>query len=226
MSKIGRAFVAFLTENRIITFSDEGFKLKSGRISPYFANFGSFNTGKLLNDLSRFYAEKIISERLNTFDVLFGPAYKGIPLVSATSVSLSYLSGRSDGYPWAFNRKEMKDHGEGGSIVGAPLGGQRVLIIDDVITAGTAIGEAIEIIRANDGIPIGVVIAFDRMERGKDGSLSAVQEVREKYGIPVHPIATLDDLLSYIDMFPPENGDDPFGEIAERIRTYQKEYGV
>lgn len=226
MSNIGKAFVVFLVENGIITFSNEGFRLKSGRISPHFANFGSFNTGKLLNDLSRFYAEKIISERLNTFDVLFGPAYKGIPLVSATSVTLSYLSGRSDGYPWAFNRKEMKDHGEGGSIVGAPLGGQQVLIIDDVITAGTAIGEAIEIIRANGGMPIGVVIAFDRMERGKEGSLSAVQEVREKYGIPVYPIATLDDLLSYLDRLPSESGDDIPGEMAERIRTYQREYGV
>jgi orotate phosphoribosyltransferase len=170
------------------------FRLKSGRESPYFFNAGLFQTGEAIAAVGRAYAAAISASHL-PFEVLFGPAYKGIPLVSVTAAALAEHHGRS--LPFAFNRKEVKDHGEGGLIVGGPLAG-RVLIVDDVITAGTAIRESIEIIRAARALPAGVVLALDRQERGAAGALSAVQEVGVQFGIPVVAILTLADLIGHM----------------------------
>jgi len=190
------------------------FKLKSGRVSPYFFNAGLFKTGRSLAELGRHYAQAIQNAGI-ACDVLFGPAYKGIPLVTATSIALADRHGRD--VPWAFNRKEAKDHGEGGSIVGTALAG-RVLIIDDVITAGTAIREAVDIIRAAGATPVGVVLALDRQERGQ-GERSAVQEVEQTLGLPVTSIARLSDLISYVE----SQGN--AGQLAA-LRSYRAEYGV
>jgi orotate phosphoribosyltransferase len=171
------------------------FKLKSGRESPYFFNAGLFNTGEAIAAVGRAYAEAVANCKV-AFDMLFGPAYKGIPLATVTAAALAEHHARS--LPFAFNRKEAKDHGEGGSIVGAPLRG-RVLIIDDVITAGTAIRESIEIIRAAGATPAGVVLALDRQERGAEGALSAVQEVRANFALPVVAIVTLADLIGHME---------------------------
>jgi orotate phosphoribosyltransferase len=190
------------------------FKLKSGRLSPYFFNAGSFNTGGGLAELGRHYAEAIHKSAWS-FDVLFGPAYKGIPLVAAASIALADRHGRDA--PWAFNRKEAKDHGEGGSIVGTPLRG-RVLIIDDVITAGTAIREAVDIITAVGAQPVGVVLALDRQERGT-GQLSAVQEVEQTLRLPVTSILRLADLIEYLE----RSGN--AGQLAA-TRAYRAQYGV
>lgn len=190
------------------------FKLKSGRLSPYFFNAGSFNTGGGLAGLGRYYAEAI-HQSAWPFDVLFGPAYKGIPLVAAASIALADRHGRDA--PWAFNRKEAKDHGEGGSIVGTPLRG-RVLIIDDVITAGTAIREAVHIITAAGAQPVGVVLALDRQERGT-GQLSAVQEVEQTLRLPVTSILKLADLIEYLERS---------GNASQLAATqaYRAQYGV
>jgi orotate phosphoribosyltransferase len=190
------------------------FKLKSGRLSPYFFNAGGFNTGRALAELGRHYADAIARSDCQ-FDVLFGPAYKGIPLVAAASVALADRHARD--VPWAFNRKEAKDHGEGGNIVGAPLRG-RVLIVDDVITAGTAIREAIEIIAAAGGQPVGVVLALDRQERGT-GQLSAVQEVEQTLHLPVTSILRLADLIEYLE----RSGN--ASQLAA-TRAYRAQYGV
>lgn len=190
------------------------FKLKSGRLSPYFFNAGSFNTGGGLGELGRHYAAAI-HQTAWSFDVLFGPAYKGIPLVAAASIALADRHGRD--VPWSFNRKEAKDHGEGGSIVGTPLRG-RVLIIDDVITAGTAIREAVEIITAAGAQPVGVVLALDRQERGS-GELSAVQEVEQTLQLPVASILKLADLIEYLE----QSGD--ASQLAA-TRAYRSQYGV
>jgi orotate phosphoribosyltransferase len=190
------------------------FKLKSGRLSPYFFNAGSFNTGGGLAELGRHYAEAI-QKTAWSFDVLFGPAYKGIPLVAAASIALADHHGRD--VPWAFNRKEAKDHGEGGTIVGTPLRG-RVLIIDDVITAGTAIREAVDIISASGAQPVGVVLALDRQERGT-GQLSAVQEVEQTLRLPVTSILKLADLIDYLE----RSGN--AGQLAA-TRAYRGQYGV
>ena len=168
------------------------FKTKAGRVSPYFFNAGLFNDGASLRSLSQFYAQAILTSDV-PFDMLFGPAYKGIPLAVGTAIALAE-QGRN--VPYSYNRKEAKDHGEGGSTVGAKLQG-RVLIIDDVISAGTSVRESIELICSAGAQPCGVVIALDRMERGQ-GDLSAVQEVKNCYGIPVISIATLEDLLGYL----------------------------
>jgi len=190
------------------------FKLKSGRLSPYFFNAGSFNTGGGLAELGRHYADAI-HKTAWSFDVLFGPAYKGIPLVAAASIALADRHGRDA--PWAFNRKEAKDHGEGGNIVGTPLRG-RVLIIDDVITAGTAIREAVDIITAAGAQPVGVVLALDRQERGT-GQLSAVQEVEQTLGLPVTSILKLADLVAYLE----RSGN--ASQLAA-TRAYRGQYGV
>src|SRR6185503_8651820 len=190
------------------------FKLKSGRLSPYFFNAGLFSTGRALAELGRHYADAIARSGWQ-FDVLFGPAYKGIPLVASASIALADRYGRD--VPWAFNRKEAKDHGEGGTIVGAPLRG-RVLIVDDVITAGTAIREAIEIITAAGGQPAGVVLALDRQERGT-GQLSAVQEVEQTLRLPVTSILRLADLIEYLQ----QSGND---SQLVATRAYRAEYGV
>ncbi len=170
------------------------FRLKSGRDSPYFFNAGLFSTGAAIAAVGRAYSDAVIATDL-TFDMLFGPAYKGIPLVTATAAALAERHELN--VPFAFNRKEPKDHGEGGAIVGGPLQG-RVLIVDDVITAGTAIRESIDIIRAAGAHPAGVLLALDREERGTLSPLSAVQEVREQFGMPVIAVISLSDLMDHM----------------------------
>jgi len=186
-----RQFLDLALERQVLRFGE--FTLKSGRVSPYFFNAGAFDSGAALAELGRCYAATARHSGLD-FDMLFGPAYKGIPLATATATALAAL-GRD--VPLAFNRKEAKTHGEGGRLIGAPLRG-RVLIVDDVITAGTAIRESIEIIRAGGAMPCGVLIALDREERG-NGPRSAAQEVKEEFGLPVFAIARLTDLLAYTE---------------------------
>jgi orotate phosphoribosyltransferase len=206
------SFINLCLELGVLRFGE--FKLKSGRVSPYFFNAGLFNSGRALAELGRAYASAIDSSRL-PFDVLFGPAYKGVPLVTATAIALADHHQRNA--PWAFNRKEAKDHGEGGRIVGAPLRG-RVLIIDDVITAGTAIREAVDIIRAEGGDPCGVVLALDRQEKGL-GDLSAVQEVEQTLRLPVCSVLKLTDLITYLE------GAGDAAHLAA-VKRYRSEYGV
>src|SRR5687768_260702 len=182
------SFIDLCLDLGVLRFGE--FKLKSGRTSPYFFNAGLFKSGRALLELGRHYAQAIQSAELQ-YDLLFGPAYKGIPLVTTTAIALADRHGRD--VPWAFNRKEAKDHGEGGTIVGTPLAG-RVLIVDDVITAGTAIRESVDIIRAAGATPVGVVIALDRQERGQS-TRSAVQEVEQDLGLPVTSIIKLSDLI-------------------------------
>ncbi len=213
MQDYKREFIEFAIQNQVLRFGQ--FTLKSGRISPYFFNAGLFNTGAQLARLGRYYAAAIQDSGV-AFDTLFGPAYKGIPLASAAAIALAEHHGRN--VPWCFNRKEAKDHGEGGSIVGAPLQG-RILIIDDVITAGTAIRESMEIIQAAGAQAAGVVIALDRQERGK-GELSAIQEVEKNFGMQVVSIITLADLMEYLA------GDATLGQHLEAVRAYRQEYGV
>jgi orotate phosphoribosyltransferase len=205
-------FIEFAVAQNVLRFGE--FKTKAGRLSPYFFNAGLFNDGAALDRLAQFYAKAIESSGL-AIDTLFGPAYKGIPLVAVTAVALA-RDGRN--LPFSFNRKEAKDHGEGGVIVGAPLAG-RVLIIDDVISAGTSVRESVEIIRAAGATPCGVVIALDRMERGT-GALSAVQEVARDYGIPVIAVANLDDLMAFLQERP------DFKQNATAVASYREEYGV
>jgi orotate phosphoribosyltransferase len=207
-----RDFIAFALECGVLRFGT--FVTKSGRPSPYFFDTGLFNTGARLGRLAEFYAAAIRASGA-AFDMVFGPAYKGIALATATAVALA-RPGRD--VPYAYNRKEPKDHGEGGVVVGAPLAG-RVLVIDDVMTAGTAVGESLAIIRAADAVPAGVVVCFDRMERGT-GELSAVQEVAVRHRIPVIAIATLDDLVRYLQDVPQHE------ESLRAIAAYRKQYGV
>lgn len=213
MQNYKREFIEFAIQNEVLRFGS--FTLKSGRISPYFFNAGLFNTGEHLTRLSRFYAAAIVDSGIE-FDTLFGPAYKGIPLAAVTALSLFDQHQRN--IPYCFNRKEAKDHGEGGNIVGAPLAG-KVLIIDDVITAGTAIGEAMDIIKAAGASASGVVIALDRQERGK-GEKSAIQEVEQNYGMTVASIITLADLMEYL------KDDAKMAEHLEAVSAYRAEYGV
>ena len=205
-------FIEFALAQNVLRFGE--FKTKAGRLSPYFFNAGLFNDGAALDRLSKFYAKAILASGV-AIDMLFGPAYKGIPLVAVSALALSQ-AGRN--LPFAFNRKETKDHGEGGRIIGAPLAG-RVLIIDDVISAGTSVRESVEIIRAAGATPCGVVIALDRMERGS-GNLSAVQEVERDYGIPVVSVATLEDLLAFLHDRP------DFKASEAAVARYRQEYGV
>ena len=190
MSQFRQDFIRFAIEQEVLRFG--AFQTKAGRLSPYFFNAGLFDDGDSLKHLTQFYAQAILTSKI-PFDMLFGPAYKGIPLAAGTVIALAE-QGRN--VPFCFNRKEAKDHGEGGSTVGAELQG-RVLIIDDVISAGTSVRESVELICAAGATPCGVVIALDRMERGQS-ELSAVQEVQRNYGIPVVAIATLNDLLGYL----------------------------
>jgi orotate phosphoribosyltransferase len=190
------------------------FTLKSGRVSPYFFNAGGFDDGASLAELAHCYSDAIAASGLH-FDMLFGPAYKGVPLAAATAVSLHLHHGRN--VPFAFNRKEAKDHGEGGLIVGATLSG-RVLIVDDVISAGTSVRESIGIIRGSGASAAGVAIALDRQERGA-GELSAAQEVQHEYGIPCISIAGLDDLIRYLETRAESHVD------IEAIETYREQYG-
>ena len=200
MQQYQRDFLNFALKAGVLKFGE--FTLKSGRISPYFFNAGLFNTGANLAELGRFYARAIVDEGIG-FDVLFGPAYKGIPLAAVTAAALWDSHGMD--VPYAFNRKEAKDHGEGGSIVGHELTG-RVLIIDDVITAGTAIRESMEIIHSQGAAPAGVVIALDRQEKGR-GDKSAIQEVEQDNGLPVASIARLEHLVDYLREKPEFPGD-------------------
>ncbi|HOP16774.1 MAG: orotate phosphoribosyltransferase [Gammaproteobacteria bacterium] len=213
MQDYQREFLDFALDLGVLRFGR--FTLKSGRISPYFFNAGLFNTGAALAKLGRFYAQAIVNAGLE-FDVLYGPAYKGIPLAAVTAAALYDHHGID--VPYAFNRKEAKSHGEGGSIVGHPLEGN-ILIIDDVITAGTAIRESMDIIAAEGARPAGVVIALDRQERGK-GERSAIQEVETDYGMPVTAIVRLADLIDFIR----ERAD--FDTYLADIQAYRREYGV
>jgi orotate phosphoribosyltransferase len=207
-----RAFIAFCLESGVLKFGTH--VTKSGRPSPYFLNAGLFNTGARLDRLAEFYALAIRDSGIG-FEMVFGPAYKGIVLAAAVAMALA-RQGRD--VPYAYNRKEAKDHGEGGAVVGAPLSG-RVLIVDDVMTAGTAVRESVAIIRAAGAQPAGVAVCLDRMERGA-GRLSAVQEVQDQYGIPVVAVATLDDLIGYLE------GEPRFEEDLQAIAAYRQQYGV
>jgi len=212
MEQYQNDFVDFMLEIGALKFGE--FTLKSGRVSPYFFNVGQFNQGNHLSQLGQFYAQAIEASGIK-FDVLFGPAYKGIPLVAATAIALNDSFNRS--VPYSFNRKEAKDHGEGGSIVGHPLEGD-ILIIDDVITAGTAIKEAKDIINANGAKTKGVVVALDRQEKG-NGELSAIQEVEQNFGIAVVSIINLSHIVDYLKANNDKN-------IISRIESYRSQYGI
>jgi orotate phosphoribosyltransferase len=212
MYQYQRDFIEFAIQQKVLRFGE--FTLKSGRTSPYFFNAGLFQTGQDLFELSQAYATALQTSRLE-YDVIFGPAYKGIPLAAATAMALARAG---DNRPYAYNRKESKDHGEGGNLVGAPLKG-RVLIVDDVITAGTAIREAIELIHKNGAEPAGVLVALDRQERG-NGSLSAIQEVQAEFGIPVISIVRLDQILDYL------RDTAGFADHARHVESYRQAYGV
>ncbi len=213
MKDYQREFIEFALQTGVLKFGS--FTLKSGRQSPYFFNSGLFNSGASLARLGRFYSQTIADSGLD-FDVLFGPAYKGIPLASTTVVALADQHQRD--VPYVFNRKEVKDHGEGGQLVGAELKG-KVLIIDDVISAGTSVRESVDIIRAAGAEPAGVVIALDRQERGQ-GTLSAIQEVQAEHSIPVLNIISLNDLLGYLK----DNAE--LGEFLPAVQAYRDQYGV
>ena len=212
MSNFRQDFIRFAVQQNVLCFGE--FQTKAGRLSPYFFNAGLFNDGTSLRNLSQFYAQAILASEV-PFDMLFGPAYKGIPLVAGTVIALAE---QGSNVPYCYNRKEAKDHGEGGTTVGAKLQG-RVLIIDDVISAGTSVRESIELIRAAGARPCAVVIALDRMERGQS-ELSAAQEVQRNYDIPVISIATLDDLLGYLQ--------DEGGRVQNftAVQSYRDRYGV
>ncbi|MGL4233915.1 MAG: orotate phosphoribosyltransferase [Casimicrobium sp.] len=207
-----QAFLRFALDCDALRFGE--FKTKSGRLSPYFFNSGQFNTGAALNALGGYFSEALLASKV-PFDMAFGPAYKGIPLVSALAIGLAQ---KGHNVPYAFNRKEAKDHGEGGLIVGAPLKG-RVVIVDDVVTAGTSVRESVAMIKAAGAVPAGVLIMVDRMERGT-GSKSAVQEVEQDIGIPVIAIATLVDVMKMVSSNP------ALAEFQNKIDAYRNEYGV
>ena len=212
MADFRKDFIAFCLEQGVLKFGR--FVTKSGRTTPYFFNAGLFNTGASLERLAQFYAKAILASGVG-FDMLFGPAYKGIVLAASTAVALA-REGRD--VPFAFNRKEAKDHGEGGELVGAPLAG-RVLIVDDVLTAGTAVRESLDVISSHGATAVGVVISLDRMERGT-GEISAIREIEKRHGIPVVSIATLDDLMSWLE------GRSEFRQHLQAIREYRQLYGV
>ena len=208
-----RRFIQLAIQRDVLRFGE--FTLKSGRSSPYFFNAGLFNTGAALAELGACYAQLIVEQALD-FDVLFGPAYKGIPLVSTIAIALSTHHGIDK--PYAFNRKEVKDHGEGGRIVGADVDG-KVLIVDDVITAGTAIREAVDIIAAEGATTAAILIALDRQEKGR-GELSAIQEVQNDFGVDVHSIITMADLIEYIET------DDEYTQYLDAMQHYREQYGI
>ncbi|MBL8496370.1 orotate phosphoribosyltransferase [Nitrosomonas sp. JL21] len=212
MSDFRQAFIQFAIERQVLCFGE--FKTKAGRMSPYFFNAGLFNDGDSLRRLGQFYAKAIIAAGLQ-FDMLFGPAYKGIPLVSAIAIALAEME---QNFPFSFNRKEAKDHGEGGVLVGALMQG-RVLIVDDVISAGTSVRESVDLIRSAGATPGGVVIAVDRMERGS-GQLSAVQEVQQVHGMTVTSIINLNDLVEYLHSHPEHV------QHLHAVQRYREQYGV
>lgn len=212
MTGFRQQFLEFALAHDVLGFGE--FVTKAGRRSPYFFNAGRFCDGAGLRRLGEFYAQALLASKVEC-DQLFGPAYKGIPLAATTAIALA-ASGHN--LPYSFNRKEAKDHGEGGSVVGAPMRG-RVMIVDDVITAGTSVRESVELIRANGAVPAGVLIALDRMERGQ-GEKSAVQEVRDAYGIPVVSIATLDDLMTFI------GARSDLAAVTPAVAAYRARYGT
>jgi orotate phosphoribosyltransferase len=220
VNNLRQEFIAFSVETGVLKFGQ--FTTKAGRLSPYFFNAGLFHDGATLGQLARFYAQTLLESGVE-FDMLFGPAYKGITLASATAVALAD-KGRNTSY--AYNRKEAKDHGEGGTIVGAALKG-KVVIVDDVISAGTSVRESVTMIRAAGAEPAAVLIALDRMERsGKDGALSsnsAVQEVAREFGIPVISIASLDDLFTYLSG---DSAGAELGQHKEAVAAYRTRYGI
>ncbi len=207
-----KEFIAYALECGVLKFGE--FHLKSGRTSPYFFNTGLFNTGAQLGKLGHFYAQALIQSKLNV-DILYGPAYKGIPLVSATSIAYAQITGND--IPFAFNRKEAKDHGEGGNLVGTPLQGN-VIILDDVITAGTSVRESVEIINAANATPAGVLIALDRQEKGLN-ECSAIQEVEANFKMPVIAIITLENIIDYLKA-------EANAEQLQAIKEYQSLYGI
>jgi orotate phosphoribosyltransferase len=209
-----REFLDLAIDIGVLRFGE--FTLKSGRISPYFFNSGLFNTGASLARLGRYYAQAVIASGIE-FDMIYGPAYKGIPLASALAIALADHHGRD--LPYCFNRKEIKNHGEGGIIVGAVLQG-RVLIIDDVISAGTSVRESADIIRTAGAQPAGVIIALDRQERGQDKTLLTIQEIKHDYGLQVTSIINLDKLIDYL------GGQPDAGRQLDAIRRYRQQYGV
>ena len=213
MKAYQREFIEFALSKQVLKFGE--FTLKSGRKSPYFFNAGLFNSGRDLAKLGRFYAAALMDAGIS-YDVLFGPAYKGIPIASATAVQLAEVHDQD--VPWCFNRKEAKDHGEGGNLVGSPLKG-RIMLVDDVITAGTAIRESMDIIKANGAELAGVLIALDRQEKGK-GDLSAIQEVERDYQAKVIAIITLGDLIRYLEEKP------EMADSLAQVRAYRAQYGI
>lgn len=213
MQAYQREFLDFALAQEVLKFGE--FTLKSGRVSPYFFNAGLFNTGAALAKLGKYYASTIIDSGID-FDILYGPAYKGIPLAAVTAAALAEYHDKD--VPYAFNRKETKDHGEGGIIVGHALEG-KILIIDDVISAGTSVRESIDIIKAEGATSAGVVIALDRQEKGKD-ERSAIEEVEADYGIPVAAIARLENLIEYLQEKPDQKN------YLQAISKYRDQYGV
>ena len=205
-------FIEFALEKKVLQFGN--FLTKAGRNSPYFFNLGAFNDGESLKLLGEFYANKIIDTKIE-FDMIFGPAYKGIPLASSTSIA---LSDKSRNIPYSFNRKETKNHGEGGEIIGSSIKGG-VLVIDDVISAGTSINESYKLIHNNGAKIAGVIVAIDRQEKGEN-ALSATQEIAKKYSIPVISIITLEDIIHYLEVA------NSFSNELELIKKYQNTYGI
>ena len=212
MQKYQKDFIEFAIAHRVLCFGD--YVLKSGRRSPYFFNAGLFNDGASLARLGQFYASAIMASDIE-FDMLFGPAYKGIPLAASLAIALAGASGRN--VPFCFNRKELKEHGEGGMLFGARLAG-RVLIVDDVISAGTSVNLSVQIIRQAGAAPAGVIIALDRQERGS-GELSAVQEVEQRHGLRVISVVTLDQVINYLETMPDQE------TPLDKVREYRRVYG-
>ncbi|OLY83208.1 Orotate phosphoribosyltransferase [Smittium mucronatum] len=217
-----KEFIEAAIEHKVLSFGS--FTLKSGRQSPYFFNAGNFNTGQSLATICRLYAKTVLDSGIE-FDVIFGPAYKGIPLAAGVSIALSQLD-PSRPFAFAYDRKEAKTHGEGGSLVGSPIAGKRILLIDDVITAGTAISNSFRLISEAGGIPVGVVVAIDRQEIANPDSAadsappaSAIQQVFSKYGIPVFPIVKLDTIIEYL-----ASTDSEYKAFLPEIKTYRQKY--
>ena len=220
---IAAQFIQFALSQDVLRFGE--FKTKAGRLSPYFFNAGLFNDGLSLLTIANAYADVLLEKRANgfEFDMLFGPAYKGITLASATAMALAQ---KGVNLPYAFNRKEAKDHGEGGTLVGATMAGKRVVIVDDVISAGTSVRESVEMIRAAGATPAAVLIALDRMEKSgtadEVGEQSAVQAVEQEYGLPVFTIANLADLMAYLNAA----DDSVLAQYRDKVATYRAKYGV